>query len=384
MWKKRGLLQIFNNHLVDYPSPVNVNYMWSIGSLAGICLGIQIISGVFLAMHYVPHVDYAFLSVEHIMRDVNNGWLFRYIHANGASMMFIALYIHMAKHLYYGSYMRPRQGLWVTGVIIFVLTVITAFMGYVLPWGQMSFWGATVITNLFTAVPVIGKFIVSLLWGGFAVDNPTLNRFLSLHFLLPFVLAGLSILHLILLHTDGNNNPLGIHSKFHYTFFYPYFYTKDLFALFAYLTLYMTFVFFFPNALGDADNYIMANSLVTPTHIVPEWYLLPFYAILRSIPDKLGGVLTMGGAFVALITLPFLTPRLTIKSSVFRPITRVLFWFNAANVMLLCWIGQQVVEYPFIEIGQISTVFYFLYFLILLPLCSFLEYKWCTEAIRKS
>ena len=384
MWKKRGLLQIFNNHLVDYPSPVNVNYMWSIGSLAGICLGIQIISGVFLAMHYVPHVDYAFLSVEHIMRDVNNGWLFRYIHANGASMMFIALYIHMAKHLYYGSYMRPRQGLWVTGVIIFVLTVITAFMGYVLPWGQMSFWGATVITNLFTAVPVIGKFIVSLLWVGFAVDNPTLNRFLSLHFLLPFVLAGLSILHLILLHTDGNNNPLGIHSKFHYTFFYPYFYTKDLFALFAYLTLYMTFVFFFPNALGDADNYIMANSLVTPTHIVPEWYLLPFYAILRSIPDKLGGVLTMGGAFVALITLPFLTPRLTIKSSVFRPITRVLFWFNAANVMLLCWIGQQVVEYPFIEIGQISTVFYFLYFLILLPLCSFLEYKWCTEAIRKS
>jgi ubiquinol-cytochrome c reductase cytochrome b subunit len=384
MWKKRGLLQIFNNHLVDYPSPVNVNYMWSIGSLAGICLGIQIISGVFLAMHYVPHVDYAFLSVEHIMRDVNNGWLFRYIHANGASMMFIALYIHMAKHLYYGSYMRPRQGLWVTGVIIFVLTVITAFMGYVLPWGQMSFWGATVITNLFTAVPVIGKFIVSLLWGGFAVDNPTLNRFLSLHFLLPFVLAGLSILHLILLHTDGNNNPLGIHSKFHYTFFYPYFYTKDLFALFAYLTFYMTFVFFFPNALGDADNYIMANSLVTPTHIVPEWYLLPFYAILRSIPDKLGGVLTMGGAFVVLITLPFLTPRLTIKSSVFRPITRVLFWFNAANVMLLCWIGQQVVEYPFIEIGQISTVFYFLYFLILLPLCSFLEYKWCTEAIRKS
>lgn len=384
MWKKRGLLQIFNNHLVDYPSPVNVNYMWSIGSLAGICLAIQIISGVFLAMHYVPHIDHAFLSVEHIMRDVNNGWLFRYVHANGASMMFIALYIHMAKHLYYGSYMRPRHGLWITGVIIFLLTVITAFMGYVLPWGQMSFWGATVITNLFTAVPIIGKFIVSLLWGGFAVDNPTLNRFLSLHFLLPFVLAGLSILHLILLHTDGNNNPLGINSKFHFTFFYPYFYTKDLFALFAYLVMYMTFVFFFPNVLGDADNYIMANSLVTPTHIVPEWYLLPFYAILRSIPDKLGGVLTMGGAFVALVLLPFLTPRLTIKSSVFRPITRILFWFNSMNIMLLCWIGQQVVEYPFIEIGQISTFFYFFYFLILLPICSRLEYKWCVEAIKQS
>jgi ubiquinol-cytochrome c reductase cytochrome b subunit len=279
--------------------------------------------------------------------------------------------------------MRPRHGLWITGVIIFLLTVLTAFMGYVLPWGQMSFWGATVITNIFTAIPVVGKFIVSLLWGGFAVDNPTLNRFLSLHFLLPFVLAGLSILHLILLHTDGNNNPLGISSKFHFTFFYPYFYTKDLFALFSYLIMYMVFVFFFPNALGDADNYIMANSLVTPTHIVPEWYLLPFYAILRSIPDKLGGVLTMGGAFVALITLPFLTPRLTIKSSVFRPISRVLFWFNIINVMLLCWIGQQVVEYPFIEIGQFCTFFYFLYFTILLPLCSHLEYKWCVEAINQ-
>jgi len=246
MWKKRGLLQIFNNHLVDYPSPVNVNYMWSIGSLAGICLAIQIISGVFLAMHYVPHIDHAFLSVEHIMRDVNNGWLFRYVHANGASMMFIALYIHMAKHLYYGSYMRPRHGLWITGVIIFLLTVITAFMGYVLPWGQMSFWGATVITNLFTAVPIIGKFIVSLLWGGFAVDNPTLNRFLSLHFLLPFVLAGLSILHLILLHTDGNNNPLGINSKFHFTFFYPYFLYQRSFCIICLFSYVYDFCFFFP------------------------------------------------------------------------------------------------------------------------------------------
>merc|ERR1711975_88376 len=211
-------------------------------------------------MHYVPHVDYAFLSVEHIMRDVNNGWMFRYIHANGASMMFIALYVHMFKHLYYGSYMRPRHLLWVSGVIIFLITILIGFLGYVLPWGQMSFWGATVITNLASAVPVLGKLIVNFLWGGFAVDNPTLNRFLSLHFLMPFVLAGLS--------------------KLHFTYFYPYFYVKDLFALFCYLIFYFTFVFFFPNALGDADNYIMANSLVTPTHIVPEWYLLPFYAIL--------------------------------------------------------------------------------------------------------
>jgi len=384
MWKKRGLLQIFNNHLVDYPSPVNVNYLWSIGSLAGICLAIQIASGIFLAMHYVPHVDHAFLSVEHIMRDVNNGWLVRYIHANGASMMFIALYVHMFKHLYYGSYMRPRHLLWISGVVILLLTVLTAFMGYVLPWGQMSFWGATVITNLASAVPVLGKLIVNFLWGGFAVDNPTLNRFLSLHFLMPFVLAGLSILHLILLHTDGNNNPLGVSSKFHFTYFYPYFYVKDLFALFCYLIFYFTFVFFFPNALGDADNYIMANSLVTPTHIVPEWYLLPFYAILRSIPDKLGGVIAMGGAFVVLITLPFLTPRLAVKSSVFRPITRILFWFFLADCFLLGWIGQNVVEYPFIELGQLLSVFYFLYLVVLLPLLSKLEYNWCVEAIQKS
>jgi len=382
MWKKRGLLQIFNNHLVDYPSPVNVNYLWSIGSLAGICLAIQIASGIFLAMHYVPHIDHAFLSVEHIMRDVNNGWLMRYIHANGASMMFIALYVHMFKHLYYGSYMRPRHLLWISGVVILLLTVLTAFMGYVLPWGQMSFWGATVITNLASAVPVLGKLIVNFLWGGFAVDNPTLNRFLSLHFLMPFVLAGLSILHLILLHTDGNNNPLGVSSKFHFTYFYPYFYVKDLFALFCYLIFYFTFVFFFPNALGDADNYIMANSLVTPTHIVPEWYLLPFYAILRSIPDKLGGVIAMGGAFVVLITLPFLTPRLCVKSSVFRPITRILFWFFLADCFLLGWIGQNVVEYPFIELGQALSIFYFLYLIVLLPVLSRLEYNWCVEAIQ--
>jgi quinol-cytochrome oxidoreductase complex cytochrome b subunit len=382
MWKKKGLLRILNNHGVDYPSPVNVNYLWSIGCIALICLTLQIISGIFLAMHYVPHVDYAFLSVEHIMRDVNNGWLFRYIHANGASMMFIALYVHMFKHLYYGSYMRPRHLLWVSGVIIFLITVLIGFLGYVLPWGQMSFWGATVITNLFSAVPVLGKLIVNFLWGGFAVDNPTLNRFLSLHFLLPFVLVGLTLLHIVLLHTDGNNNPLGISTKFHFIYFYPYFYVKDLFAVFSYLFMYLVFVFFFPNMMGEADNYIMANSLVTPTHIVPEWYLLPFYAILRSIPDKLGGVIAMVGAFIVLGLLPWLTPKLVIKSSVFRPITRIFFWFILADFILLGWIGQNVAEYPFIEIGQFLTFFYFFYFLVILPALSYFEYIFCIESIN--
>merc|ERR1712013_480585 len=261
-------------------------------------------------------------------------------------------------------------------------TVVIGFLGYVLPWGQMSFWGATVITNLFSAIPVLGKLIVNFLWGGFAVDNPTLNRFLSLHFLLPFVLAGLSILHIVFLHTDGNNNPLGISSKFHFIYFYPYFYVKDLFALFSYLFMFLVFVFFFPNSLGESDNYIMANSLVTPTHIVPEWYLLPFYAILRSIPDKLGGVIAMVGAFIVLGLLPWLTPKLVIKSSVFRPITRILFWFILVDFILLGWIGQNVAEYPFIEIGQFLTVFYFLYFLVFLPVLSRLEYKFCVEAIK--
>jgi ubiquinol-cytochrome c reductase cytochrome b subunit len=246
----------------------------------------------------------------------------------------------------------------------------------------MSFWGATVITNLFSAIPVLGKLIVNFLWGGFAVDNPTLNRFLSLHFLLPFILVGLTLLHIILLHTDGNNNPLGVSTKFHFIYFYPYFYVKDLFAVFSYLFMYLVFVFFFPNYLGEADNYIMANSLVTPTHIVPEWYLLPFYAILRSIPDKLGGVIAMIGAFIVLGFLPWLTPKLVIKSSVFRPITRILFWFILVDFILLGWIGQNVAEYPFIEIGQFLTFFYFFYFLVMLPALSYFEYTFCIEAIN--
>jgi ubiquinol-cytochrome c reductase cytochrome b subunit len=318
-------------------------------------------------MHYTPHIDYAFVSVEHIMRDVNNGWLFRYIHANGASMMFIALYTHMFKNLYYGSYTAPRHWLWVSGVVILLATMATGFIGYVLPWGQMSFWGATVITNLFSALPVVGKMIVSLLWGGFSVDNATLNRFLSLHYLLPFIIAGLSLVHLILLHIHGNNNPLGIEVKTGIVPFFPYFYTKDLFAFFVLLIMFAFFVFFYPNVLGHSDNYIPANPMVTPPHIVPEWYFLPFYAILRSIPDKLGGVLAMFGSILVLALIPFIIPRLNIRSFLFRPIARKLFWFQVVNCLILGWIGQNVVEYPYIEIGQIATVFYFVYFLILLP-----------------
>jgi ubiquinol-cytochrome c reductase cytochrome b subunit len=326
-------------------------------------------------MHYTPHIDYAFISVEHIMRDVNNGWLLRYIHANGASMMFITIYIHMFKNLYYGSYTAPRHWLWVSGVVILLATMATGFIGYVLPWGQMSFWGATVITNLFSAIPIVGDMIVSLLWGGFSVDNATLNRFLSLHYLLPFIIAGLSLLHLVLLHVHGNNNPLGIESKTSSIPFYPYFYVKDLFAFFVLLLVFAFFVCFFPNALGHTDNYIPANPMVTPPHIVPEWYFLPFYAILRSIPDKLGGVLAMFGSILVLAIIPFIIPKLNIRSSVFRPIARKLFWFQLVNCLILGWIGQNVVEYPYIEIGQIATIFYFVYFLLLLPGTVLLENK---------
>jgi ubiquinol-cytochrome c reductase cytochrome b subunit len=367
MWKKKSLFKDINNHLIDYPSPINVSYLWSIGSLAGLCLVIQIVTGIFLAMHYTPHIDYAFISVEHIMRDVNNGWLIRYIHANGASMMFICIYIHMFKNLYYGSYTAPRHWLWVSGVVILLATMATGFIGYVLPWGQMSFWGATVITNLFSALPIVGNMIVSLLWGGFSVDNATLNRFLSLHYLLPFIIAGLSLVHLVLLHVHGNNNPLGIESKTSIIPFFPYFFLKDLFAFSCLLVVFSFFVFFFPNALGHSDNYIPANPMVTPPHIVPEWYFLPFYAILRSIPDKLGGVLAMFGSILVLILIPFIVPKLNIRSSLFRPIAKKLFWYQVVNCLILGWIGQNVVEYPYIEIGQVATVFYFVYFLALIP-----------------
>jgi len=368
-WNKDYILSIVDSHLIDYPSPINLSYAWSFGSLAGICLVIQILTGIFLAMHYTPHIDLAFASVEHIMRDVNGGWLMRYMHANGASMFFIVVYCHIFRGLYYGSYMAPRELLWCSGVVIFLLMMATAFMGYVLPWGQMSFWGATVITNLFS---VAGQWVVDWLWGGFSVDNPTLNRFFSLHFLMPFLIAGMVLAHLALLHRDGSNNPLGIESSSDKISFYPYYYVKDLFSFMVFVVFFSVFLFYYPNLLGHPDNYIPANPMVTPHHIVPEWYFLPFYAILRSIPDKLGGVLAMGGAIVILLFLPFINTS-EVRSSTFRPIYRKLFWFIFADFLLLGWIGQEVVEYPFEQIGLAATVFYFLYFLVLIPAVGILE-----------
>jgi len=373
MWKKKSLFQILNNHAIDYPTPINFTYFNGYGFLLVLAFVIQIITGVFLAMHYAPHVDLAFASVEHIMRDVNNGWLMRYIHANGASFIFIFLYIHMARGLYYSSYTSPRHWLWITGVVIFLLSIITAFLGYVLPWGQMSFWAATVIINILGAIPVLGDPITELLWGGFAVDNATLNRFFSLHYLMPFVIVGLMGLHLVLLHNAGSGNPLGIDSRTNNLPFYPYFVVKDFFGFFIYLAFFFAFVCFAPNYLGHTDNYIPANALVTPAHIVPEWYLLPFYAILRSIPDKLLGVIAMGVSIVGLIALPFLIPTKNIRSSMFKPLTRKLFWLFSANFIVLIWIGGQVAEEPYITIGQVATAFYMAYIFILLPLVTKLE-----------
>ena len=371
-WNKKSLFAVVNNHLIDYPTPINLNYFYGFGSLAGIMLVIQILTGIFLAMHYTPHIDLAFNSVEHIMRDVNHGWLIRYTHANGASFFFIVVYIHIFRGLYYGSYITPRENLWCSGVIIFILMMATAFMGYVLPWGQMSFWGATVITNLFSAVPLIGKDIVDWLWGGFAVDNPTLNRFFSLHFTFPFVIAGAVLIHLILLHEVGSNNPLGLTLKTENIPFYPYFYTKDLFGLMILLFVFFTFIFYYPNTLGHPDNYIEANPMKTPLHIVPEWYFLPFYAILRSIPNKIGGVIAMFGSLLILLTIPF-TNSSEIRSTAFRPIFKICYWLLVVSFLLLGWVGQMPVEYPFTEIGVISMIYYFAFFVIIIPFVGYFE-----------
>nr|AAG23683.1 apocytochrome b [Thraustochytrium aureum] len=365
-WTKQPLLAIVNNHLVDYPTPINISYFWGFGSLSGLILVVQIITGVFLAMHYTPHVNMAFSSVEHIIRDVNNGWLLRYLHANGASFFFIVVYIHILRGLYYGSYAHPREHLWCSGVVIFILIIATAFIGYVLPWGQISFWGATVITNLISAIPGIGEPIVEWVWGGFSVDNPTLNRFFSLHYILPFIIAALALTHLVLLHQNGSNNPLGVDTSREVISFYPYFYVKDLFGFILLLLFFSFFVFFSPNTLGHPDNYIPANPMVTPAHIVPEWYFLPFYAILRSIPHKLGGVIAMFGAIVCLIFLPYINTS-EVRSSSFRPIFRKFFWFFVVNCCILGWIGQNVVEYPYVEIGQFCTFFYFVFLLFIIP-----------------
>jgi len=363
---KQPLVSVVNDHLVDYPTPSNLTYMWSFGSIAGICLLIQILSGIFLAMHYTPNVDMAFASVEHIMRDVEGGWFLRYLHANGASMFFIVVYLHILRGLYYGSYASPRELVWIIGVVILLLMIITAFIGYVLPWGQMSFWGATVITSLASAIPVVGLDITYWLWGGFSVDNATLNRFFSLHYLLPFIIVGASIVHIAALHQYGSNNPLGTYAGVDKVSFYPYFYVKDLIGWVVFIVFFSVFIFFYPNTLGHPDNYIPANPMSTPAHIVPEWYFLPVYAILRSIPNKLGGVAAIGLVFACLFALPFLHTS-PIRSSTFRPIYKKLYWFLVADCVLLGWIGMQPVEAPYVIVGQIASVFFFVYFLVLVP-----------------
>jgi quinol-cytochrome oxidoreductase complex cytochrome b subunit len=371
-WNKNFLLNIFNNHLIDYPTPININYLYSFGSLAGIMLVIQILTGIFLAMHYTSHINLAFNSIEHIMRNINNGWLIRYIHSNGASFFFIVVYIHIFKGLYYGSYITPKELLWCSGVIIFILMMAIAFMGYVLPWGQMSFWGATVITNLFSAIPFIGNDIVNWLWGGFSIGNPTLNRFFSLHFTLPFILCGVILIHLILLHKKGSNNPLGLISKTENISFYYYFYVKDLFSLIFLLFIFFFIIFYYPNILGHPDNYIEANSLKTPLHIVPEWYFLPFYAILRSIPNKIMGVFMMFFSLIVLLIIPFIN-NYEIKSSSFRPFFKIFYWLFIINFILLGWIGKMPVEFPYTYLGFINMLYYFFFFLIIIPFFSLLE-----------
>jgi len=368
------IFTFMSHELNDYPTPRNLHYWWNFGSLAGIMLVIMIVSGVFLAMAYTPHKDMAFESVERIMRDVNWGWFLRYLHMNGASMFFIVTYTHIFRGFYYGSYKEPRELLWMLGVVILLLMMATAFMGYVLPWGQMSYWGATVITNLFSAIPVIGDWIVTLLWGGFVVDNPTLNRFYSLHYLLPFVLVGVVVLHLVALHQHGSNNPLGIDRKGPQDSipFHPYYTVKDLVGLFVFLLVYAAFVFFAPNLLGDPANYIPANSLSTPEHIVPEWYFLPYYAILRSVPNKLFGVVLMFGSILILFVLPWLDTS-KVRSATFRPVFKWFIPLLFIDCVVLGWVGANKPEGMFVTIGRVATFYYFFHFLILIPFLGWFE-----------
>jgi len=369
------VVRMMHGQFVEFPIPRNLNYMYTFGGILMIMLVSQIITGIVLVMHYTPHADMAFSSVEHIMRDVNYGWLLRYMHAVGASMFFIAVYLHIFRGLYYGSYKEPREILWILGVVIFLLMMATAFMGYVLVWGQMSFWGATVITNFFSVFPIVGDTLVQWLWGGFAVDNPTLNRFFSLHYLLPFMIFGVVILHVWALHVTGQTNPTGVEvkQKSDTLPFTPYATVKDLFAMVVFFGLFAYFLFFLPNYLGHADNYIEANPLVTPAHIVPEWYFLPFYAILRAVPSALGGVLLMFGSIAILFLLPWLDTS-KVKSGAFRSIWfKVAFWVFAINAVFLGWLGSKPAEGLYVTMMQLSTIYYFAYFLIILPLLGLFE-----------
>jgi len=375
------VFSMMHHSTAGYPTPRNLNYLWNFGSLALTCLIVMVLTGFFLAMNYTPHVDLAFDSVERIMRDVNYGWLLRYLHMNGASMFFIVVYIHIFRGFYYGSYKGPREILWILGVVIMLLMMGTAFMGYVLPWGQMSLWGATVITNLFSAFPIVGDFIVTLLWGGFSVDNPTLNRFYAIHYLLPFVLFAVVGLHLWALHTSKSSNPLGIEAKLPEDSipFHPYYTIKDLFGMGVFFIFFLYFVFWAPNFFGEPDNYIPANPMVTPAHIVPEWYFLPYYAILRAItfdifiiPAKLGGVIAMFASILVWVALPWLDGS-KVRSAKFRPIFKWFFWVLLADFIFLGYLGKMPAEQPYVIMSQLATAYYFAHFFVILPLLGKLE-----------
>nr|AAL65922.1 cytochrome b [Lathrotriccus euleri euleri]AAL65923.1 cytochrome b [Lathrotriccus euleri euleri] len=370
--KHHPLLKMVNDSLIDLPTPSNISAWWNSGSLLGICLMTQIITGLLLAMHYTADTSLAFTSVAHTCRNVHFSWLTRNLHANGASFFFICIYLHIGRGFYYGSYLYKET--WNTGVILLLTLMATAFVGYVLPWGQMSFWGATVITNLFSAIPYIGQTLVEWAWGGFSVDNPTLTRFFALHFLLPFIIAGLTLIHLTFLHETGSNNPLGISSNCDKIPFHPYFSTKDILGFIILLLPLMTLAMFAPNFLGDPENFTPANPLVTPPHIKPEWYFLFAYAILRSIPNKLGGVLALAASVLILFLAPFLHMSKQ-RTMTFRPLSQLLFWTLVANLFILTWIGSQPVEHPFIITGQLASLTYFTILLILFPITGMLENK---------
>nr|YP_010130651.1 cytochrome b [Oreolalax schmidti]QPZ51753.1 cytochrome b [Oreolalax schmidti] len=372
MRKTHPLIKIVNNSFIDLPSPSNISAWWNFGSLLGICLVAQIFTGLFLAMHYTADTSSAFSSIAHICRDVNYGWLIRNLHANGASFFFICIFLHIGRGLYYGSFLLKET--WNMGIILFFLVMATAFVGYVLPWGQMSFWGATVITNLLSAVPYIGNVLVQWIWGGFSVDNATLTRFFTFHFLLPFMIIGATLIHLLFLHETGSSNPTGLNSNLDKVPFHPYFSYKDLLGAAMMLFLLSLMSLFFPNLLGDPDNFTPANPLVTPPHIKPEWYFLFAYAILRSIPNKLGGVLALAMSISILALVPILHTS-NQRSLMFRPLSQISFWLLIANTLILTWIGGQPVEDPYIIIGQLASIYYFLVFLIFIPSLGSLENK---------
>nr|CRG62856.1 cytochrome b [Lacerta bilineata] len=370
--KQHPLIKIINASFIDLPTPSNISAWWNFGSLLGFCLIIQTITGLFLAMHYTADISSAFSSVTHIHRDVQHGWLIRNLHANGASMFFICIYLHVGRGLYYGSYIYTET--WNIGVLLLLMVMATAFMGYVLPWGQMSFWGATVITNLLSAMPYVGTTLVEWVWGGFAIDNATLNRFFTIHFMLPFIIMGTSMVHLLFLHETGSNNPTGLNSSTDKIPFHPYYSYKDLLGILLMLTCLLSLALFSPNLLGDPENFSPANPLVTPPHIKPEWYFLFAYAILRSIPNKLGGVLALLFSILILLTSPMLHLSKQ-RTLTFRPLSQALFWLLISDILILSWIGGQPVEQPFMIIGQLPSAIYFAIFLLLMPALALLENK---------